>query len=232
MLSVACPRSPLAGSRFFSRAYLTETRVSSNRHCCGLYVLSIVVCDTPLAATLLRARALHLLVLRLAPLRAAPCTSWARCAASAVLRQEVFVELLEPVHRRHQLLLLGQKRHPHMVGPLLLPEATAWDGADAGGFEQGERVEGVGFQAEAVRLGDRALGDLDLGERIHGAFQRPHRNALHGVELVVEGLALSVEALVNRLCLLLPQRVGDVAFAGRVEHEVDHDLAVEAGAQP
>ena len=77
---------------------------------------------------------------------------------------------MEPHDPTHPVRARRQKGRPEMQRPFLLPEARAWNDADARGVQEPEAVELVWLSLLSLRLLDGFSRDGDGGEEVHGAL--------------------------------------------------------------
>lgn len=145
-----------------------------------------------------------------------------------VLVHELLVKLDNAAHP----LGAGSKESSAEVqGALGLSESAAGNDADAGGVEELHGVELVGGAALGLGGVDGLLGEGDGGEEVHGALGLGAVDALHLVKGLVQGGGALLEAVEDALVLLVVELKRGLAGAGRVDHEVDHALADDGGAE-
>ena len=82
------------------------------------------------------------------------------------------MELLQAIEHADDLVLLRQNGGPEVIRSRLLAESGSGNDADAGVLQQLKGVEHVSGLAHLGCLGDGLLGQMQLGEGVHGTLHR------------------------------------------------------------
>ena len=124
-----------------------------------------------------------------------------------------------------------QAGEPKVGLSILLSEPITGNGTNTSLVQQRVRVEPVRGATSLVRGFERRGGEVQSGEEVQRARGRGAGHAREPVEPSGHRRRARRQSLVDRVGLLLPERVALVPRLGRPHHAVDTDLAADGHAQ-
>ena len=149
----------------------------------------------------------------------------------SILGHEFLVELGEVEEHVGHVLFARQKGEANVPRVGGLTETRARDGADTGSFEELMAVENVRKLFLGVGGFDGFGGHIDGGEGIHGTISRVARDTRERVQSVDNELGAALERVVNVVAFLNELVKGFISRLGGIDHERDHELTKDIGAQ-
>lgn len=129
------------------------------------------------------------------------------------------------------VLLAREEGEADVVGARSLTETRTGDGADAGSLEELVAVEDVGGLFLGVGSVDGLGGEEDGGEGVHGTVGGVAGDARKGVEGGNDQFGSALERRVDVVAFRGELFERGVAGFGGIDHEGDHELSEDVGAQ-
>ena len=120
---------------------------------------------------------------------------------------------------------------PKVQSPLLLSETGTRHNTDTCCVKQAKAVVLIGSLASLLSRLDRLGGQSDGREQVHGALRGLAGDTFHFLESLVEGVGAGVKAVEDVVVFLLVERVRGAAWLRRVDHDLNHALADDGGAE-
>lgn len=120
---------------------------------------------------------------------------------------------------------------PEVQRPFLLSEPGTRYNTDSRCVKQAKAVILISSFAGLLSRLDRLRRQSDGREQVHGALRGLTGDAFHFLESLVEGVGARVEAVKDVVVFLLVERVGGAAGLGWVDHDLNHALADDRGAE-